>query len=48
MQCAGEPFGAESLGPFVEWQIAGDEHLDGTQQINSRGVVIAGKWWHPR
>ncbi len=24
------------------------EHLEGTQKITSRGVVIAGKWWHPR
>ncbi|MBV1696542.1 MAG: amidohydrolase/deacetylase family metallohydrolase [Hyphomicrobiales bacterium] len=24
------------------------EHLPGRQKINSRGVVIAGKWWHPR
>lgn len=23
------------------------EHLPGRQKINSRGVVIAGKWWHP-
>ncbi len=23
------------------------EHLAGTAKINSRGVVIAGKWWHP-
>ncbi|WP_421694298.1 amidohydrolase/deacetylase family metallohydrolase [Aestuariivirga sp.] len=22
------------------------EHLEGRQRINSRGVVIAGKWWH--
>ncbi len=24
------------------------EHLEGAQKITSRGVVIAGKWWHPR
>ena len=23
------------------------EHLEGSQRILSRGVVIAGKWWHP-
>ncbi len=23
------------------------EHLAGKQKINARGVVIAGKWWHP-
>lgn len=23
------------------------EHLAGTRKINSRGVVIGGKWWHP-
>ena len=23
-QAAGEPFGSEDLGPFVEWQVAGD------------------------
>jgi len=25
-----------------------DEHLDGNRRIASEGVVIAGKWWHPR
>ena len=24
------------------------EHLDGRQKIVSKGVVIAGRWWHPR
>jgi dihydroorotase len=24
------------------------EHLDGNRRIASEGVVIAGKWWHPR
>ena len=23
------------------------EHLAGSRKLNSRGVVIAGKWWHP-
>ncbi len=23
------------------------EHLNGSQRIHARGVVIAGKWWHP-
>ncbi len=23
------------------------EHLIGDRKINSRGVVIGGKWWHP-
>jgi dihydroorotase len=23
------------------------EHLEGQHKINARGVVIAGKWWHP-
>jgi dihydroorotase len=23
------------------------EHLTGDRKINSRGVVIAGMWWHP-
>ena len=25
-----------------------DEHLEGNRRIASEGVVIAGKWWHPR
>ena len=24
------------------------EHLEGDKKIVSRGVVIAGRWWHPR
>jgi dihydroorotase len=24
------------------------EHMEGRQRIRSKGVVIAGKWWHPR
>jgi len=31
-QCAGEPFGAEDLGPLVEWQVAGDQR---------RGALVA-------
>jgi dihydroorotase len=25
-----------------------DEHLTGDRKIVSEGVVIAGKWWHPK
>jgi dihydroorotase len=24
------------------------EHLEGDRKINSDGVVVAGRWWHPR
>jgi dihydroorotase len=24
------------------------EHLDGDRKIVSEGVVIAGRWWHPK
>ena len=24
------------------------EHLDGDRKIASEGVVVAGKWWHPK
>ncbi|MBV1695986.1 MAG: amidohydrolase family protein, partial [Hyphomicrobiales bacterium] len=33
-------------GEFDYVDVVG-EHLAGRQKINSRGVVIAGKWWHP-
>ena len=23
------------------------EHLEGSKRIVSKGVVVAGKWWHP-
>lgn len=34
-------------GEFDYVDVVG-EHLPGRQKINSRGVVIGGKWWHPR
>ena len=33
-------------GAFDYVDVVG-EHLTGDRRINSRGVVIAGKWWHP-
>jgi dihydroorotase len=33
-------------GQFDYVDVVG-EHLIGDRKINSRGVVIAGKWWHP-
>jgi dihydroorotase len=33
-------------GAFDYVDVVG-EHLTGDRKINSRGVVIAGKWWHP-
>jgi dihydroorotase len=24
------------------------EHLTGERKINAQGVVIAGRWWHPK
>lgn len=33
-------------GSFDYVDVVG-EHLEGSQRILSRGVVIAGKWWHP-
>jgi dihydroorotase len=24
------------------------EHLDGDRKIASEGVVVGGRWWHPR
>ena len=33
-------------GTFDYVDVVG-EHLEGRQRITSRGVVIAGKWWHP-
>jgi dihydroorotase len=33
-------------GEFDYVDVVG-EHLTGDRRINSRGVVIAGKWWHP-
>ncbi len=33
-------------GKFDYVDVVG-EHLAGGRKINSRGVVIAGKWWHP-
>ena len=33
-------------GKFDYVDVVG-EHLYGDRKINSRGVVIAGKWWHP-
>jgi len=24
------------------------EHLEGDRKIESRGVVVAGRWWHPK
>ena len=33
-------------GAFDYVDVVG-EHLIGDRKINSRGVVIAGKWWHP-
>jgi dihydroorotase len=33
-------------GTFDYVDVVG-EHLEGRQRIASRGVVIAGKWWHP-
>jgi dihydroorotase len=23
------------------------EHLEGDQRLTSKGVVVAGRWWHP-
>lgn len=34
-------------GTFDYVDVVG-EHLEGRQRITSRGVVIGGKWWHPR
>jgi dihydroorotase len=34
-------------GEFDYVDVTG-EHLAGRHKINSRGVVIAGKWWHPK
>ena len=34
-------------GAFDYVDVTG-EHLAGDRKINARGVVIAGKWWHPR
>jgi dihydroorotase len=34
-------------GAFDYVDVTG-EHLSGRQKINSRGVVIGGRWWHPR
>jgi dihydroorotase len=34
-------------GAFDYVDVVG-EHLAGNAKINSRGVVINGKWWHPR
>jgi dihydroorotase len=33
-------------GQFDYVDVVG-EHLIGDRKINSRGVIIAGKWWHP-
>ena len=33
-------------GAFDYVDVTG-EHLEGRHKINSRGVVIGGKWWHP-
>ena len=33
-------------GTFDYVDVTG-EHLEGRHKINSRGVVIGGKWWHP-
>jgi dihydroorotase len=33
-------------GPFDYVDVVG-EHLIGDRKINSRGVVIGGRWWHP-
>lgn len=33
-------------GQYVYTDVLGD-HLEGKARINSRGVVIGGKWWHP-
>ncbi len=33
-------------GKFDYVDVVG-EHLEGDRKINSRGVVIGGKWWHP-
>jgi dihydroorotase len=34
-------------GTFDYVDVVG-EHLAGRQKINARGVVLGGKWWHPR
>ena len=34
-------------GRFDYVDVAG-EHLEGDRRLTSRGVVIAGSWWHPR
>jgi dihydroorotase len=34
-------------GPHDYTDVLG-EHLAGDRKINSRGVVIGGRWWHPR
>ena len=34
-------------GKFDYEDVAG-EHLTGDRRILSQGVVIAGKWWHPK
>ena len=35
---------AEGKHDYVD---AVGEHLEGSKRILSKGVVIAGKWWHP-
>ena len=34
-------------GKFDYVDVVG-EHIEGDRKIVSRGVVISGKWWHPR
>ena len=34
-------------GEFDYVDVVG-EHMTGNRKINSDGVVIAGRWWHPR
>jgi dihydroorotase len=35
------------VGRFDYVDVVG-EHLEGDRKINSNGVVVAGRWWHPR
>ena len=34
-------------GTFDYADVVG-EHLEGRQRISAKGVVLGGRWWHPR
>jgi dihydroorotase len=46
--CAGDATVLEIReGRFDYVDVVG-EHMEGDRKIDSVGVVIAGRWWHPR